>query len=235
MQEILDLFDSQRSVALLADAAYRSGVPVGVAPAAIAPLDPARPLAGPVRTVMANNDLVSIIGAVHAAAAGDVMVIGNPDSEVGLIGDLIGLEAQRKELGGFVVDGCVRDRSELVRLGVPVFARGTVPVGPLKVPAERKGLGVREKPVQVGEASVAPGDWAFGDADGVIFVPGDQLDRIVVAAQQAQEREAGLEERMRAGEALGDVLQVEEFLRQREADPEGADFNAHLARIGRAI
>jgi regulator of RNase E activity RraA len=235
MDDLIEAVPSNLSVALLADAAYRCGVAVGVAPAAIEPLDPSRPLAGPVRPVQANNDLVAILAAVHAAAPGEVIVIDNPDLEVGLIGDLIGLEAQRKGLGGFVVDGCVRDRVELVRLGVPVFARGTVPVGPLKIPAERKGIGVLGEPVQVGDARVTAADWAFGDADGVVFLPGNELERIVEAAQQAQDRETALENKMRAGEALGDVLAIEEFLRRRDADPDGADFNAHLARTGRAI
>lgn len=221
-------------VALLADAAYRRGVPVGVAGAAIGPLSAPPLMAGPVRTVRADNDLVSILGAVHAAAAGEVVVISNVDREVGLIGDLIGLEARRKGLAGFVVDGCVRDRADLVRLEIPVFARGTVPVGPLKVAPERKGIGALDMTVEIGSASVSPGDWALGDADGVVFLPGDDLADVVEAARDALRRERGLEEEITGGAALGDLLRVDEFLSDRKADP-GADFNAHLERVGRAI
>ncbi len=37
-------------------------------------------------------------------------------------------------MAGIVVDGLVRDAAVIVELGLPVFARGRTPVGPLKHP-----------------------------------------------------------------------------------------------------
>jgi regulator of RNase E activity RraA len=92
-------------------------------------------------TLQANNDLVAILGAVHAAQPGDVIVISNRTREVALLGDLIGTEARRKGLAGFVIDGLVRDTTELIDIGLRVICRGAIPVGPLKLPAELKGIG----------------------------------------------------------------------------------------------
>ena len=234
MTDYRSLFEEHYGTASLSDAAFRVGVPVGVAPAGLVPLKPEDKLAGPAVTVEANNDLVSIIGAVHGAREGDVVVIGNRTREVALIGDLIAAEAARKGLGGFVIDARVRDRLEVERSGVPVGCHGLIPVGPLKLSADEKGIGQANVAIQLGQATINPGDWAFGDSDGVIFVAEAHLERVFEQAETTSQREAALTEAIGSGEALGDLLGVDAFLNRREQDP-GADFNQHLAELGRAI
>lgn len=234
MNNPAEAFRERYSTALMADAAFRSGTSVGIAPSQISPLDRTSRLAGPVRTVAANNDLVSILAAVHRAAPGEVVVITNHTPEVGLLGDLIATEAKRKGLAGFVVDGLVRDVPVLCELGVPVFCRGCVPVGPLKLPASVKGIGAVDVEVTLGEATVQPGQWAFGDADGVVFIDADRLAAVYEAAELSMEREQVLLDAMASGQALGDLLGIEDFLAARDRDGT-ADFNRHLASIGRAI
>lgn len=227
-------YHERYATALLADAAFRAGVEVRVAPAAIKPMTSADRLAGPVRTVTVHNDLVSVLGAVHRARSGEVVVLANRTPEVGLLGDLIATEARRNGLAGFVVDGHVRDVPVLRTLGLPVFARGAVPVGPLKLPAALRGIGEIDVEVTLGGARVGPGWWAFGDADGVLFLPAEALDTVYAGAETALARERDVLDALSRGEALGDLLEVEEFLRARAADP-AADFNRHLERRGRAI
>jgi regulator of RNase E activity RraA len=137
-------------------------------------------------------------------------------------------------LAGFIVDGLVRDATVLLDIGLPVICRGLLPVGPLKLPADLKGIGQRDVEVNVGEAVVKPGDWAFGDADGIIFIAAEHLPAVYEWADRSWEREEALTERIQAGEALGDLLDVEAFLTKRAEDP-AADFNAHLAEQGHAI
>lgn len=230
----VERFRQRYSCALLADAAYRIQASVGVAPAALSPLDPDTMLAGPVVTVRANNDLVGILGAVHRAKVGEVVVIGNDLVEAGLMGDLIATEALRKGLGGIVVDGLVRDSTPVIEMGLPVFCRGTVPVGPLKLPRGLKGVAEIGAGLTLGDAKVMPGDWAFGDSDGVIFLAAKSLDRVFEQADDSLERERRILEEMQSGSALGDLLEIESFLEERARNPE-ADFNRHLKSLGRAI
>lgn len=234
MVDLVERFRDRWSAALVADSAYRAGVEVRVAPSAIRPLAPRARLAGPVRTVRANNDLVAVLAAVHRAAEGDVLVIGNRTREVAVIGDLIGAEAARKGLGGVIVDTMVRDRADLAALELPVFCRGTVPVGPLKLTPEVKGIGELDVAIELDSVAVEPGWWAFGDGDGVVFVAAGAEEAIAEQATLAEEREAGLRVQMRDGHALGDLLGIEEFWARRQQDP-SADFNRHLQDIGRAI
>jgi len=228
------LFREHYSTSLLADAAFRGGIEVGLPSSGLRPLDLHGRLAGPAITVEANNDLVSILEAVHRAAPNDVVVIANRMADVALIGDLIGTEAVRKGLAGFVVDGLVRDIVDLVDLRVPVHCRGSHPVGPLKVPAPMKGIGVVGGPVSIGGVDVAPGMWVFGDADGLVVLEAGDLEAVFDRAAVALRREEALAREIASGTALGDAMELDSFLSKRRNDPR-SDFNTHLAGIGRAI
>ena len=229
-QRYLDRF----STALIADSAFRTGAALEVASPGLTVIDPAVMVAGPVVTVEANNDLVSILEAVHGASRGEVIVISSSGSPAGLMGDLIGTEAIRKSLGGFVVDGLVRDRAELIRLGVPVACRGTYPVGPLKVSTDGIATGVVGLTVQIGEATVRPGMWAFADSDGVVFLHEGDLNAVFDAAASALAREEALAAEIEGGLALGDIFDLDAFLEARAEDPT-LSFNDHLKRLGGAI
>jgi regulator of RNase E activity RraA len=227
-------FQEVYSTALLADAAFHTDVPLGVAPPGLVPLVQRDKLAGPVVPVEANNDLIAIMAAVHRAQSGEVILVSNKTNEVGLIGDLIGLEAKQKGLAGFVVDGLVRDAVDLMDLGVTVVCRGLLPVGPLKLAPELKGIGQIRVDVKLGEANVRPGDWAFADADGVIFIFPEHLPTVFERAATLWEREKALAAEISAGASLGDIFGLEAFLEKRAQDP-AVDFNAHLSSLGRAI
>ena len=234
MRGYSDLFEARYSTSLLADAAFRAGVEVGLPASGLRPLDMRSKLAGPAITVEANNDLVSVLEAVHRAEPNDVVVISNRTLDVGLMGDLLGTEAVRKELAAFVVDGLVRDTVELVDLGIPVLCRGSYPVGPLKVQAGLKGIGVVGGPVSIGGAVVESGMWVFGDADGLIILGANSLEVVFELAAAAAGLEQALADRIASGTPLADAFGLDLFLSKRDKDPE-ADFNTHLAEINQAI
>ena len=233
MSNYAELFAERYGTAMIADAAFRSGVDVGLPAPGLRPLDVRTRLAGQAMTVEANNDLVSILDAVHRARLDDVVVISNEGPDAGLMGDLIGTEAVRKGLAGFVVDGLIRDAVELVDMGMPVICRGTFPVGPLKV-AGKKGVGSVGVEVAVGGTTVTPGMWVFGDADGIVVIDADGLPPVFDRAAVAWEQEEALARDIASGTPLAEAFDLDSFLAQRANHPE-ADFNEHLAGLGRAI
>ena len=234
MTDFPAIFQNKYSCALLADAAFRAGVPFGAAPIGLTPIDRAMKLAGPVITVQANNDLVTILAGIHQARAGDVVVITNHANEVALIGDLIATEASRKDLAGIIVDGLVRDTTELIKIGVPIFCRGVYPVGPLKLPQELKKIGNIGLDLTLGNTTVKSGDCVFGDADGVIFLGSLDLPKDFEWAETSYRREESLAAQIRSGVSLGELLGLESFLEKR-ASNQKADFNEHISKLGQAI
>lgn len=228
-------FRSALSTPLVADSAYRRGASVGVVGPDVRPLADGIRIAGPAVTVEANNDLVSILLALHRAPAGSVLVIGNNvRGPAGLTGDIIATEARRKGLEAIVADGFVRDTAEIRRIGLPVFSRGRIPVGPLKLRPEQKGIGALGVPVQLGDVTIVPGQWVVGDDDGLIVLEEADLPSILSQAEDTLRREEDLVARLRAGKALGDLFGIESFVERRREDPK-ADFNAHITAQGDAI
>lgn len=234
MLDISKTFREKFSTALVADAAYRAGVPLVVAAPGLNPIARTMKITGPVITVQANNDLASIIAALHRARPGEVIVVSNPTTDVALIGDLIAKEANRKGLAGIIVDGLIRDTVELIEIGLPVFCRGTYPVGPLKLPSKLKGKGEIGIDLNIGEDPITAGDWVFGDADGILFIKNKNIPAVFEAAEKSLRREIALENKLHSGTALGELLAIESFLEKRESDPD-ADFNQHLAELQQAI
>lgn len=228
-------FRSALSTPLVADSAYRRGAVVGVVGPDVRPLADGIRIAGPAFTVEANNDLVSILLALHRAPAGSVLVIGNAvRGPAGLTGDIIATEARRKGIEAIVADGFVRDTAEIRRIGLPVFSRGRIPVGPLKLKPEQKGIGELGRAVQLGDVTVAPGQWVVGDDDGLIILDASDLPAVLSQAEETLRREEDLVSRLRSGKALGDLFGIESFVERRKVDPK-ADFNAHVAAQGDAI
>ena len=84
-------------------------------------------MAGPALTVVAQDDHLPVFSALDAAEPGDVLVVVNGGGSRAVVGELFATEAKRRGLAGIVVDGLCRDVAGLRRLGLPFFARGTVP------------------------------------------------------------------------------------------------------------
>lgn len=104
---------------------------------------------------------------------------------------------------GVVVDGVVRDADEIESLGLPIFARGVAPAGPLKGWGGNVNL-----PIACGGAVVSPGDVVLGDDDGVVVVP---LALVAALPSHCEERLAAEREwrdRVAAGEPTLDILDL---------------------------
>ena len=184
---------AQIPTANIGDAVDRLGLTDG----AIVPVWPGARLAGPAFTCWTRSgDNLPIHQAVEVAAPGDIIVVnGAADETRALIGELLALKAKARGIAGFVIDGAVRDADGLREYGMPVFARAITPAGPYK-----NGPGRLQVPVAIGGVAVTPGDFIFGDADGVAVVPAADAEEVAAKAEAVQAREA---ERLQG--LLGDV------------------------------
>jgi regulator of RNase E activity RraA len=84
---------------------------LGTMAAAIKPVIPGMQLAGIAHTVRCYpGDFLTLLKALAEAREGEVLVVdGGAVPEAALLGTLMAVEARRKGLRGFVVDGAVRD------------------------------------------------------------------------------------------------------------------------------
>lgn len=123
---------------------------------------------GPACTVKVfPGDNLMVHKSLDVLEPGDVVVVDAGGGEQNaVLGDLISMKAKHRGAQGFVVDGFVRDLPSIQELDLPVFARGTTPIGPL-----HRGPGEINFAVCCGGVVVNAGDIIIGDAMGVVVVP----------------------------------------------------------------
>lgn len=137
------------------------------------------PLCGPAFTVKAPaGDNLMFHKALDMAQEGDVLVIsGIGSAERAFSGEVMIHYAKFKKLGGFVIDGYIRDKDGTRKADFPVYSRGFTPNGPLK-----NGPGEINVPVSCGGQVVFPGDIIVGDQDGVIVIRPEYAEQVLEKA-----------------------------------------------------
>jgi 4-hydroxy-4-methyl-2-oxoglutarate aldolase len=186
---------------------HEAGGRIGAMPHAIKPLDPQWKLCGPAVTVHGpGGDNLWLHRAIYVAQPGDVLVVHVSGAvEYGYWGDIMTSAARHQQLGGLVIDGCVRDGAELLQAGFPVFARGLAMRGTGK---DFGAVGWINRPVLVGEITVSPGDLVAGDGDGVVVLPRGTVGRVIEAANAREAKEAAVLKRLANGERTVDIYNL---------------------------
>lgn len=220
------------TTAHLADGCLRAGVPVRCAPPGLRPAVPGGRLAGRVCPARHAGSVDVFLEAFAGATAGDVLTVDNGGRlDESCVGDLIALEAQAAGLAGILIWGLHRDTADIRAIGLPVFSLGAIPTGPLHL--NERAPDALER-AAVGTWTVNRGDLAFGDDDGVLFVPAAQALQVFASAEQIRDTERRQADRIRSGTSLRDQVQFGAFLARRDQNP-SLTFREHLRTIGGAI
>jgi regulator of ribonuclease activity A len=121
---------------------------------------------GPVSTVQSFEDNTLVRAALESPGAGRVLVIdGGGSLRSALVGGNLAALAVAHGWAGVVVDGCVRDATELAACAIGIRALALCPMPPAK-----RGAGQRDVPVRLQGVWVRPGDWLYADADGIVVL-----------------------------------------------------------------
>ena len=171
-------------------------------------------LGGPALTVKCRpGDNLMIHKALDMAEPGDVIVVdAGGDLTNALIGELMVSYAMSRKLGGFVMNGAIRDVDMIGAGSFPVYAAGVTHRGPYK-----DGPGEINVPVAIDGMVIHPGDLVIGDADGILCVPIDEAEAILAAAVKKGEAEARTIQDIAAGRL--DTSWVDAALQRIGCDP----------------
>lgn len=192
MTDMIEAF-GQVAIASIADAIDKVCGRRGYMDRSIKPRINDRRICGPAATVLeaATDEFVPpqhALDLIDEAAPGSVIVIsiegGEPD--VAVWGGLMTAGAVANGHAGAVLDGAVRDLTEIRRdYGFPIYARDVSPATTLG----RYRTVASQVPVRVGGVIVHPGDVIVGDVDGVVVVPKAQAAEVLKLAQEIDARE----------------------------------------------
>lgn len=144
-----------------------------------------KPLVGPACTVKVfPGDNLMIHKALDVAKPGDVIVVDTSGSQGNaVVGDLISNKAKHRGIAGFIIDGLIRDLPGVIETGLPVYARGVTPFGPL-----HRGPGELNYSVSCGGVVVNPGDIIAADLSGVVVVRKEFAEAIATRLWTHQKR-----------------------------------------------
>jgi 4-hydroxy-4-methyl-2-oxoglutarate aldolase len=123
----------------------------------------------------------------------------------GAWGEILTEAARARGLAGLVIDGAVRDIDAIEASGFPVFSRGLA-IG--SCTKERPGK--LDAAIQLGGATVRPGDLVFGNADGLVIVEHDRIDDVYQAAAGRRRKELEIITKLREGRTTMELLGLKE-------------------------
>ena len=175
---------------------YEAGGRGGYVDADLHQAVPGSRAAGRARTVVCGQDDNLMVHAVMAEVQpGEVIVLTMPEPRpVALVGDLLATQAQVAGAAAILVDASIRDVEELAAMGLPIWARWVRVKG-----AAKETAGAINVPVNVGGASINPGDVLVLDADGVAVVAQDRVAEVLDASLRREENERIKREQLQAG------------------------------------
>ena len=161
------------------------------------PMHKAGQMAGPALTVKSRpGDNLMLHKAIDMAEPGDIIVCdAGGDLTNSLMGELMLAHAIKRGVGGFVLDGAVRDVEAFLEVNLPVFAAGVSHRGPYK-----DGPGEINVSVAIDGMVIEPGDLVIGDWDGVLSIPLDDVESILKKTNEKQAAEAVDMAKIEAGE-----------------------------------
>src|SRR5579864_4174089 len=150
---------------------------------------PAKRIVGPAVTVSAPTGAFNVVKVgMQQTRVGDVLVINARGSLRGaLIGGNVCRGLLHRGLAGVVMDGAVRDVSEIREDGLPVYARGiSAMMGPIEGPGEVN------IPIACGHVVVHPGDIIIADSDGIVAVRPEEAEKIAAETHKLLKHYAGV-------------------------------------------
>ncbi|WGM30587.1 RraA family protein [Brevundimonas sp. NIBR11] len=123
------------------------------------------------------------------------------ETHTGVWGELWSAGAQRMGCVGAIVDGGIRDSALIKAIGFPIFHR-------FRSPADAVGRFTvidHQTPVTVGGVRVYPGDYIFGDQDGVVVIPRDLTLEVLEKAETVKTTEDDIRTAIGEGGKLIDL------------------------------
>jgi 4-hydroxy-4-methyl-2-oxoglutarate aldolase len=143
------------------------------------------------------------IEAIASSQKGDVIAIDNRgDTQNNCWGEILTCAAKMKGVAGVIIDGAARDVDACEEMGFPIFARGIVPI-------TARGRIMQENfncLIRLGDVQVRPGDILVGDINGVVVIPPEKIEEVLIEAEMIMEKE----EKIKKDILLGlDIMEVD--------------------------
>jgi len=172
----------------------------------ILPIDPGKTVFGPAFTIHASLNMgrgggqtgTSITGLCKEWQPGDVLVFP------GCAGEIDSRLCMNYGAAGMILGGKCRDYLEMGRLDIPVFCNGPK----IRLRSNEYVTDGFHVPLEMAGAHVEPGDFIFGNADGVIVIPKDRIYDVMYQAEMVEEVEEKLQRALDRGCTIEELNEI---------------------------
>jgi 4-hydroxy-4-methyl-2-oxoglutarate aldolase len=170
-------------------------------------------VAGPARIALCGQDDNLMVHAViEHIQPGEVLVLSMPEpAPVALVGELLATQAKVRGAAGILVDASVRDVSELIELGLPIWGHFIRVRG-----ATKTKIGELNRTVSVGGTHIAPGDIVVMDVDGGVRVKRERAEEVLKASEERLAREDALRKKLLAGQISYDLHGLRDYVERNQ-------------------
>ena len=181
--------------------------------AEIKPLIRGLKIAGPAITVQCiSGSNIMNHKAIYLAKPGDVIVIdARGEKNTAVWGFVQTFACIQKKIAAVIIDGSIRDVAEIRKSRFPIFCAGVSPAGPHKGWPDNINV-----PIACAGAPVHPGDIIIGDDDGVVVVPLEQAEKIILEAKKRMEMEENWFKKMKKGKSSLEAIGLDKKLSQMD-------------------
>lgn len=171
----------------------------------IIPRTQGKKMAGPVFTVQ-YSPIESTSGKfsnagnyIDEVSPGHVILVDNQGrQDCTSWGGILTTKANLKQIEGTVVHGSGRDIAEIQAKDYPFFSTSIFMVSG----KNRAVVTAKQIALNVNGVVVSPGDWLFGDDNGVISIPADKLEIVISRAENTELTEKHILDAINKGEDL---------------------------------
>jgi len=122
---------------------------------------------GEMVTIKAEGDFSRVREQVNLPGNGKVLVIDNAAAlDCAMLGDLLAAAAVKNGWSGVIINGCIRDAADIAPMQIGVKA---LAANPLR--GARQDRGEVNVEVEFLGAVFRPGEYLYGDEDGILLSP----------------------------------------------------------------
>lgn len=148
---------------------------------------------------MPENPLIAQTRVVDQLGEGEIYVlVTRGEYNCAVFGELFATAVRQRGGAGVLLDAYARDVRELKQMDFPLFYRGRNP----RTSKGRCEINECQIPVTIDGVTICPGDYIFGDIDGVVVIPKTVAGEVIDAALKTIEKENEVRRRLQNGSSL---------------------------------
>ena len=118
-----------------------------------------------------------------------------------VFGELFATAVQQRGGAGVLLDAYARDLKVLKQMNFPLFYKGRDP----RTSKGRCEINECQIPVKMGDVTIHPGDYIFGDLDGTVIIPKDLVEEVLDRAFETARKEDTVRDGLQSGATLEKV------------------------------